>query len=201
MRTRFIPRKKRENLDEQLQLVYAEAFGLANKLGNTEKKSILCVWYINEKNISKQHFRNGQRTLKKTSMLNIHYEIIASVNKKADIINDKWNHVMSLPAYFHCELIRWKSLCRNRRRRWGFFTVENGSTIGSVVVAMSRNQLTESAVVAMHRDTIPILKTDISKAYMSIHSHRMATSSLFNDAWFIKYLLYFVGYWLYDTDT
>ena len=65
------------------------------------------------------------------------------------------------------------------------FSVEDRSTIGSVVV-MLREWLRKLTVIAMHSHTILILKTDICNAYMSIHPNRM-TSSLFSNVWFIRY--------------
>ena len=75
-------------------------------------------------------------------------------------MKDKWNHVMSLPAYFHIEKAILKkpadnkfflNMCKLFKMLFavpvvsmkvdGVFSVENGSTIGSIVVAMLRNQL------------------------------------------------------------
>ena len=40
----------------------------------------------------------------------------------------------------------------------GIFSFENGSTIGSVLVAISRDPLWKLTVIAMHSHVIPILK-------------------------------------------
>ena len=52
-----MPHKKREDLGEQRQSVCAEAVRLANKPGNEEKRSILCVSYINENSITSETVR------------------------------------------------------------------------------------------------------------------------------------------------
>lgn len=77
--------------------------------------------------------------------------------------------------------------CRKRRSRGAYLWKTDACAIGSVVVAMSRDQLKESAVIAMRSHAILNLKTDIYKAYTSISPHRMTISSLFNDAWFVRY--------------
>ena len=37
-----------------------------------------------------------------------YYEL--KINRTKQSVKDKWNHAASLPAYFHCEQIRWRSL-------------------------------------------------------------------------------------------
>ena len=81
-------------------------------------------------------------------------------------------------------------------RQKDLFCVENRSTIDSAVLAMT-DRLKELNITAMQSHAILILKADICKAYMSIHPHRTTTSSLFKQAWFIRY---FVGYWGCDTN-
>ena len=57
---------------------------------------------------------------------------------------------------------------------------------------MSTGLLGDLAVNVMRGCTILILKIDISDAYMRIDPHRMMVSSLFTDAWFMRYLYIFV---------
>lgn len=69
--------------------------------------------------------------------------------------------------------------CHSCRKCGGtgiFFLRKTRSTIGSAVVAMSRDRLTELTVKAMHNHAILILKADICKSYKSTHPHWMTAS-------------------------
>ena len=56
-----------------------------------------------------------------------------------------------------------------------FFPLENGSTIGSAVVVMSKDPLRKLNVIARHSH--PVLNLKTNKAYLNIRPHRMTTSA------------------------
>ena len=78
---------------------------------------------------------------------------------------------------------------RKRGNSEVFFIYE---TDAQLTLNMSTGLLGDFAVNVMRGCTILILKIDISDAYMRIDPHRMMVSSLFTDAWFMRYLYIFV---------
>ena len=129
------------------------------------------------------------------------------ISKPNQSLAEKQYHVMLPPAYFHGNLIRWRSpcigptkwltvgtFCSNTQKLLILCVIPKVIPVGCSVAEMfflvkqidnwfRNNMLTDLlvdlAIIAVHRQTILICKTDICNAFMSIHSRRIIGSSFF----------------------